>query len=110
MKKKIYIAGKVTGESIAECTMKFGVVQKQLEAMGFEVVNPLATVGRWDISWEDAMKLCITALMGCDGMVLLPDWHQSSGATIERQLAEDLCFTICNSDKQGLKVLERNLL
>lgn len=110
MKKKIYIAGKVSGESMAECTMKFSAVQKQLEAMGFEVVNPLETVGRWDISWEDAMKLCIIALMDCDAMVLLPDWNQSTGATIERQLAEDLCFTICNADKNGLKVLEKNLL
>lgn len=110
MEKKIYIAGKVSGESMAECTMKFGAVQKQIEAMGFIAVNPLETVGRWDISWEDAMKLCITALMGCDGMVLLPDWNQSSGAIIERQLAEDLCFTICNADKYGLKVLQQNLL
>lgn len=110
MKKKIYIAGKVTGVPMAECTMKFGAVQKQLEAMGFEVINPLEVVGRWDISWEDAMKLCIIALMGCDGMVLLPEWYKSKGATIERQLAEDLCLTICSSHKQGLKVLEKNLL
>jgi hypothetical protein len=109
MSKKVYIAGKVTGESIAECTMKFGAVQKQLEAMGFEAVNPLETVGGWDISWEDAMKKCIIALMGCDAMVLLPDWKESSGAVIERQLAEDLCFTICNATPFGMKVLKSNI-
>lgn len=109
MQKKIYIAGKVSGESMAECIMKFGAVQKQIEAMGFIAVNPLETVGHWDISWEDAMKLCIVALMGCDGMVLLPDWQESTGAKIERQLAEDLCLTICNSNDFGLRALKANL-
>jgi len=107
--KKIYIAGKVSGEPIAECTMKFGIVQKQVEALGFIAINPLAVVGDWKTTWEEAMKKCIKALMDCDGMVLLPDWEQSTGAKIERQLAEDLCLTICNSTKFGLEVLKSNL-
>ena len=40
MKKKIYIAGKVSGEKLAQCTMKFGTAQKFLEDKGYEVVNP----------------------------------------------------------------------
>ena len=107
--KKIYIAGKVSGEPIAECTMKFGMMQKQVEELGFIAVNPLEVVGTWKITWYQAMKKCIRALVDCDGMVLLPDWPDSTGAKIERQLAEDLGLTICNGTKSGLEVLKNNL-
>jgi hypothetical protein len=107
--KKIYIAGKVSGEPIEECTMKFEAVQKQVEALGFHAINPLQVVGNWEATWEQAMKKCIKSLMDCDGMVLLPDWEKSTGAKMERQLAEDLCLTICNASKEGLQVLKSNL-
>lgn len=109
MKKKIYIAGKVTGEPIAECTIKFGTAQKSIEALGFEAINPLEVVGDWNTPWNEAMKKCITALMECDGMVLLQDWRDSTGAKIERQLADDLDLVICNNTKFGLEVLKNNL-
>lgn len=109
MKKKIYIAGKVTGEPIAECTMKFGQMQKELELMGFEVINPLAVVGDFKAPWQYAMKKCIKAMLDCDGVVILPCWILSPGAKIERQLAEDLDIVICNSDSFGLKVLKAHL-
>ena len=107
--KKIYIAGKVTGEPISECIIKFGQAQKELEALGFEVVNPLAVVGNFQSSWESAMKKCIKALVDCDGMVILPDWEDSPGAKIERQLAWDLNITIFSFNKLGLAVLQKNL-
>ena len=107
--KKIYIAGKVTGEPIAECTMKFGQAQKEIESWGFEGINPLAVVGDFQSSWESAMKKCIKALVDCDGMVILPCWQDSPGAKIERQLAEDLNITIVNFSKSGLTVLKSNL-
>lgn len=65
-KKKIYIAGKVTGEPLAECTMKFGEAQKHIEALGFMAVNPLEVVNDFHTTWENAMKKCIKALMDCD--------------------------------------------
>lgn len=107
--KKIYIAGKVTGEPLIACTMKFGAAQKELEALGFEAINPLAVVGDFQSSWELAMKKCIKALVDCDAMVILPDWEESKGAKIERQLAWDLNITIFNFNKLGLAVLQKNL-
>lgn len=106
---KIYIAGKVTGEPIAECTEKFGAAQKKVEAMGFEAINPLVVVGDCNASWESAMKSCLKALIDCDAVVLLPCWEQSKGATIERQLADDLGLVICNATEFGFKVLKHNL-
>lgn len=90
MKKKIYIAGKVTGEPIAECTMKFGVAQKQLTDLGFEAVNPLEVVGDFKAPWKEAMRKCIEALIYCDGVLLLPDCLDSRGAMIERGLAQSM--------------------
>ena len=86
--KKIYIAGKVTGEPIAEVAMKFGAAQKELEAMGFEVVNPIAVVNDFNCPWDIAMRKCIAALMQCDYIFLLPDHRQSKGATLELDLAK----------------------
>lgn len=94
MSKKIYIAGKVTGLPIAEVTMKFGTAQKELENKGYEVVNPLAVVAEqgdgFRTDWQTAMRLCIKELMDCDGIYLLPCWEHSTGAQIEKRLAEQL--------------------
>jgi hypothetical protein len=91
---KIYIAGKVTGEPITECTMKFGSMKKQLEKLGYEVVNPLAVVGTWEVTWQQAMKACIKALLDCDAVLALDDHRQSRGAKIELDIAEEVDMPI----------------
>jgi Domain of unknown function (DUF4406) len=91
---KIYIAGKVTGEPIAECTMKFGSMQKHLEKLGYEAVNPLAVVGTWQVTWQQAMKACIKALLDCDGVLALDDYTESRGAKIELDIAEEMGMPI----------------
>lgn len=90
MKQKIYIAGKVTGLPITECTMNFGLAQKQIENLGHEAVNPLAVVNDWKCPWEKAMKLCIVALMDCDAIFVLDNYINSSGAMMELHLAKRL--------------------
>lgn len=92
--KKIYIAGKVTGENQAECIAKFKKAQCQIEDSGHEAVNPLEVVGDWNATWRDAMKKCLTALIDCDAILILDDWHSSKGAKIEFRLAMDLGMTI----------------
>lgn len=89
-KPKIYIAGKVSGEPLHACTMKFGAAQVQLQKMGFEVVNPLEVVPHFNIDWQTAMRLCICKLMGCHGVFLLKDYTDSRGAMIESNLAKNL--------------------
>jgi hypothetical protein len=90
MKKKIYIAGKVTGENREACIAKFKKAQQEIEALGHEAVNPIEVVGDWEASWADAMKKCIRALVDSDGIFLLRDFHKSTGAMMERSLAYDL--------------------
>ena len=88
--KKIYIAGKVTGTKIGECTMKFGAAQKEIEALGFEAVNPLEVVNDWHSTWNAALRKCVIALMDCDAMYILPCATNSPGAGVEMKLAADL--------------------
>lgn len=92
--QKIYIAGKVTGLPIADVTMKFGTAQKQIEALGYEVVNPLEVVNDWHMPWQQAMKLCINALLECDGVYCLPDWSISKGAKVEAFMAVSLSIPV----------------
>jgi nucleoside 2-deoxyribosyltransferase len=109
MKKKIYIAGRVTGEDRAECTFKFANAQKAIEELGFEVINPIEVVGDWDTNWNVAMRLCIAKLTECDGIVLLPDWRRSSGAMIEQDLADSLEIPIFTYSQTGLLILKIKL-
>ncbi len=99
---KIYIAGKVSGEDMAACTMKFGQAQKEIEKQGFEALNPLEIVGTWHVTWEAAMRKCITAMMDADAVLFLPCWTESKGAIIENRIAADLNM-ITLTGTRGLK-------
>ena len=92
--KKIYIAGKVTGENQMECAYKFAAAQEELEKHGFEAVNPLEVVGDWETPWEIAMPLCLAALETCDAIFMLPDYIHSRGALIEKGRAIELGFHV----------------
>ncbi len=87
MKKKIYIAGKVTGENKLECINKFKEAERQINELGHEAINPLRVVGTWDVTWSDAMRKCIAALMTADVLYTLPCVVSSKGAFIECSLA-----------------------
>lgn len=93
---KVYIAGKVTGEPKHSCALKFAMAKKELEKRGFEVVNPIEVVGDFNADWETAMQKCIKALMDCEGIYMLPDWQDSTGAKLEYNLAETVGIKIVN--------------
>lgn len=88
--KKIYIAGKVTGLPQDEVVEKFAAMQKKIETLGFEVVNPIELVNDFDTTWNKAMRMCIAGLVQCDAIVLLPDWFSSNGAKIEWDISKQL--------------------
>ena len=111
MKKTIYIAGKVTGLPQDEVIAKFALVQKEIEALGFEVINPTQVVGDWQTPWDKAMRMCIAKLTQCDAIVLIPDWISSKGAKIEYEIAKQLeipDFRFSNFGLQDLKVHKWN--
>lgn len=95
-KMKIYIAGKVSGEDPKACAAKFAAAENILKERGYEVVNPIKVVGDFNAEWQTAMRKCISALMTCDGIYLLPDWQGSTGATLEYALSEAMSIVIVN--------------
>ena len=80
--RKVYIAGKVTGLPQQEVVDKFAKAQKDIEGMGFEVVNPIEVVSDFNAPWNEAMKMCVNALFECNAIVFLPCWTDSKGAQL----------------------------
>jgi hypothetical protein len=101
-KKKIYIAGKVSGLPFHDVVGKFAKAYDQIVALGFEAVNPVELVQDYlhahpenlesteEEIWQLAMKLCIKELVDCDAIVLLEDWTLSKGARFEYDIAKEL--------------------
>lgn len=78
-KTKVYIAGKITGDSAYR--EKFRKEQRHLEAEGFIVLNPAELPEGMQPS--DYMRICF-AMMDCaDIVAFLPDYSQSRGAMLE---------------------------
>jgi Domain of unknown function (DUF4406) len=90
-KKNIYIAGAISGLDPKDVQIKFERAEQDIRATGCEPFNPYRQIGCLPefegASWEQLMRICIVALMGCDGVWLCHDWASSRGAVIERELA-----------------------
>lgn len=92
---KVYIAGKVTGETPYAVMVKFGRAETRLRAMGFEPVNPVTLCREAGATeWIECMELCTAELKKCGAVLLLDDWRESNGARIERMIADILCKDI----------------
>lgn len=97
MKKTIYIGGAVSGLPFEQVQAKFLKKQKELEALGHEVINPVAEVvklGYQDAPWETIMRELLPQLCRCHELHLLPCWKQSRGADLERSTAKQLGITV----------------
>ena len=99
--KRIYIAGPMRGYKHYNFPA-FDAAAERLRRLGFEPVSP-ADIDRerfgfnpaklpddhdwnqlpegWDI--REVAKRCCDAVIGCDGLVMLHDWRESSGAKAE---------------------------
>lgn len=94
---KHYIAGPMAG--YAENNYPFFIAsERYLRSVGFLTVNP-ATAGLENpngttFTWEQCMKIDIRLLLNCSGIVLLPGWKKSRGATLEALIAVLLGYTV----------------
>jgi hypothetical protein len=78
MATKIYISGKISGIE-NEAPELFAKAEKELQAKGFETVNPMTLNHNHDKSWHSYMKEDVKALCECDEVFMLSNWTDSKG-------------------------------
>lgn len=84
---KIYISGKITGLPLQEVKERFASAQALLEEIGFETVNPLKKGLPESATWEQHMVKDIELLLQCDAIYMMDNWVDSTGASIEYDVA-----------------------
>ena len=99
--KKIYIAGKVTGEDYEKCYHKFAQAETAIVSLGDQPVNPMR-INKKNEDWGRAMVNCLDALLGCEAVLLLPDWEQSGGAKLEHDFAKRIGLKIIHHEDTPL--------
>lgn len=109
-KKKIYIAGRVKGLPIDQVEQMFAKRQQELEAQGFEVINPVAKISQLnkmlaisknailsDHDPEDRkaiLKFCLQWMLEADEIDLLFNWKESEFAQKERNIALEVGMSV----------------
>jgi nucleoside 2-deoxyribosyltransferase len=106
---KVYISGPITGRHDYN-RPAFLKAADALAACGFDPINPHDVGDRLsaDAVWLDYMRVDIKAMMDADAVLLLPDWHESKGASIEADLAKQLGIPVAH-DILTLKMLRGRL-
>lgn len=79
MKKKVYIAGKISGDP--DYKNKFKKAAEGLERLGYIPLNPADHPE--NMSAADYMRLSFAMIDISDAVYFLPDWVNSKGARVE---------------------------
>lgn len=94
MKRKVYIAGKITGDP--NYKDKFAKAEAALKKNGFIVMNPAILPEGFE--WEEYMCVTLAMLRVCNYICPLDDWAQSKGASIEMNTANARGYGIVNTE------------
>ena len=86
MNRTAYVAGIITGIPKTHAQQKFDLIASQLKGMGYQVVNPFGSNDDTK-TWDEAVRTEIKKMLECDEVHMLPDWQESRGAQLERDIA-----------------------
>lgn len=84
MNKKVYIAGKITGDP--NYREKFQRAENHFQAKGDIVLNPASLPE--GMSRADYMRICFAMMETADLVAFLPDYQDSLGARLEKAWCE----------------------
>ena len=97
---KVYISGQITGLNIDEVKERFERAEVRLKDKGLIPINPLKNGLPLDSPWKDHMVRDIEILMDCQAILMLDNWPKSTGARIEKNIAEELGLIVFNEKIQ----------
>lgn len=95
---RIYVAGPMIG--LPEYNLPaFAAATLELQALGYDAVNPGRRGADPAKTWQDYMRTGIADLLTCDAVALLDGWERSQGATLEVHIAQHLAMSISSLDR-----------
>lgn len=100
---KVYLAGPMTGLPLDNYPA-FRAAAKRLRAAGYKVSNPAENPKPVCGTWLGYMRMGIKQLVDCEGIVLLPGWRNSRGASAEFELARAFDFPFFEMPPDGADV------
>lgn len=90
---RFYLSGPMSGYPEHNAP-QFATAAKKLRERGYEIVNPIEFDAAPDLAWSDYLRKDIRALMDCGGVITLPGWQESRGATLEVHIAHALGMAV----------------
>ncbi len=110
MRTKIYISGQISGLTPEEYAPLFQTAEKRLKEQGYDVINPLNNGVAPGEPWQEHMKADIRLLLECDAIYMLPNWELSTGATLERNIAQTLGLEVLYERQPKHRDIKRTIL
>ena len=94
-KKRVYISGRMSGLSQSEYQANFARAEMKMKAEGYVVFNPALWSTMYSfLTYDEYLKLDLTALEFCDAIYMQSGFKKSRGAMAELERAKELSLEI----------------
>ena len=84
-----YLSGPMSGYP-QHNVPQFNICAQLLRERGYDICNPVEFDEADGLPWSDYLRKDIRALMDCGGVITLPGWQESRGASLEVHIAHAL--------------------